>query len=298
MFKPKKGNARPPAMAPIFTIEPKGVETFLDSSGSVNDTTKSAYLAMIMVIAKSALIVNKTNISEACSLMFTESSASRVNSKKTIIAGEPDLDKIADRAEQQIIPAKQWIVDLVTASKKKELTAENVEGYYASLGRTDIKGGPISKLINSACNFLTDMITDKTFRDELTDTEFMRYHTSRVSTGKLLWEMIDVFKDLKIGNDKDYKKIEDSNDAPYDIKKSKEIPIKMLGYAKIYFEVANKDVGKWYQGEKAMSEVPSVRTRKIKEVFKKYLDVKNNIEELDKANTMDDLTKALGNAFF
>jgi hypothetical protein len=207
---------------------------------------------------------------------------------------------IIQRALLQTSSANQWLADLLTASKKKELTGENVSGYYASLGRTDVKGGPIAKLMNSIANFVSDQIGEEAFRNQLTDNEFMRYHTSRVSTGKLLFEMMDVFTDLGILDleSDDYNNIKDSNDRPYDISISKKIPSKLVGYAALYFEVCGKDVGTWFQGMSALNKLPSIKIKTIKQVFKKYLELKNSLVELDGVNELEDLKDIVSKGFF
>jgi hypothetical protein len=298
MFKPNKTAAKSPALAPFIDVADKGVEDWLEKQRCVNDTTKSAYLAVCIVLAQAADSGADQTLKDSCQLMFVGTCYDVLESPAGIIANEASLEQIVTRADKQRSSATQWIVDLVTASQKKPLRAENVEGYYANLGRSDVRGQSIADLMNNACCFLEDKIKESPFRENLTKNEFMSYHTSRVSTGKLLYEIKEVFEDLKICSDNDIRIIQSSADAPYDVSLSKKIPVKLVGYAMLYFEVTGKDVGKWYQGEKALSEVPTIRIRKIKEIFAEYIDLKNKTGSLKELEDVAGLRDAIGQDFF
>jgi hypothetical protein len=310
MFDPAGFSARAPAQAPFISIKSGEEIAYLESIGCSNQTTKSACLAIIYVLAKAAKIPGSTSLKSACSLMFTEGSAEAVISFVEVVRPvisedegaeeESENSLVGDRAGKQMNSATQWIIDLVTASKKKMLDGSNVEGYYSALGRSDVKGTPVARIINNSANYMTDKINNAGFREGLTDNIFMKYHTSRVSTGGLLFEMIEVFTDLQIIDEEGsaFVSIRNAKDAPHDIGLSKEIPVKLVGYAALFFEVSGKDVGKWYQGEKALQDVPAVRIKAIKSVFRKYLELKNKIGEIDSASNLDGLIVAIGSDLF
>lgn len=302
MFDPKSFTAIAPALAPFAHVEADKCLDFVQGMGATNDTTVSACLSILLVLAEAAENGTDPDLKNACGMMFTVGSAKEVISQvvKNVSANATDDQKVLDRGFTQTGSATQWIIDLVTASKKKPLDGSNVEGYYSSLGSTDVKGAPIAKMINIAGNFLTDKINDSAFREGLTKNIFMGYHTSRVSTGKLLEEISEMFTDLNIfeKNDSVHNAIRDSMKAPHDIELSMKIPTKLVGYAALFFEVSGKDVGKWYQGERALADVPTVRIKSIKKIFKKYLEIKNQIEGVDDAKELGDLSKAVGTSFF
>jgi hypothetical protein len=215
-------------------------------------------------------------------------------------ANPTEEEMLIVRANGQFDTARIWIIDLVNASKKKELTATNVESYYASLARSDVKGAPIASLINKVANFLPDMINDDGFRGELTDNVWTSYQVSRVSTGKLLHEVRGHFIAMGIyeaGSEEDIAIIA-SKDSPHDISLSYDIPKQLVGYASLFFQAAGKDVGKWYQGEKYESEIPAAKVKTIKAIFKKYLELDSNVAGIEESETVAALRGTIGADFW
>lgn len=308
MFTPKGLSAVAPRSAPFIPDVGKDVSVFLEGFKATNDTTKSALLAILAKFAETAEVTSAgstpSDLTNNCKAMFVMDSAKNlVTLMNTGVAAGTNPtanDLIVERANTQVGVAVAWICDLVNASKKKELTGENVEGYYASLGRSDVKGSPIAFVINSAANFLPDSIKDASFRVHLTKSTWNDYHSSRSSTGTLLNKLRGDFIDLEIykDGDKTDMAIKAASDAPYDLKLTRDIPDKIVGYASIFFEVGGIDVGHWYQGIKAQNEIPYARVMAIKSVFKKYLELKNKISSIDKADTVTDLVTTVGSDFW
>lgn len=304
MFRTNGHDASGPSMAPIISEfdQDQGVIPLLEGLRATNATTQSAILAIIMNM--STVAVQDTPLGRNCSGMFGPGVAADINTITT--AGPADADNltegdlIIDRATNQIDNARVWLVDLVNASKKKELTSKNVESYYSSLSRSDVKGASIASLINKVANFLPDMVGDEGFRNELTDNVWTSYQVSRVSTGKLLHEIRHHFVALGIyagGGEIDNFIIE-SKDNPHDIELSYRIPKHIVGYASLFFQVAGKDVGKWYQGEKYESDIPAAKVKSIKSIFKKYLELYSNVGNIEGAESVDNLRTTIGDDFW
>jgi len=304
MFRTNGHNASGPSMAPIISeFDPEqGIVPLLEGLRANNATTQSALLAIIINLSTQAVL--DTDLGTNCAGMFGHGVAQSINE---FIENGPDnedepteSDLIVTRAGTQLDSARVWIVDLVNASKKKELTSKNVESYYSSLSRSDVKGAPIASLINKVANFLPDMINNEVFRGELTDNVWTTYQVSRVSTGKLLHEIRHHFTALEIyteGDETD-ELIQQSKDNPHNIELSYQIPKHIIGYASLFFQVAGKDVGKWYQGEKCESEIPAAKVKSVKLIFKRYLEIYSNVEGIEEADTVDALRDTIGDDFW
>lgn len=295
-----------PRSAPIFPALPDGnnFSDYLEGLRASNDTTKSAMLAIIYQLATTAGGDPDAELTQNCSAMFDVGVAAALitafDAAPADVNNLTDSDKIISRSDTQVDTSVQWICDLVNASKKKEIDGENVEGYFSSLGRSDIKGGAIATMINKVANFLPDNISSATFREGLTNNVWNSYHTSRVSTGKLLYGMRQVFLDLEIfeaGGASDVAIIASSTN-PHDVQLSYAIPKNLVGYASLFFEVGGIDVGQWYQGAKAESELPAAKVKAIKSVFKKYLSIKNNISSIEDTDNITALNAAVGDSFW
>jgi hypothetical protein len=302
MFAPVAGTPSGPALAPIFSEfdETAGLTPFLEDRRAANQTTQAAMLAMIFNLSVEAVV--DSDLGRNCALMFGSGVAVLLNTAKDATGEDvPPNDRLVHTmAVGQMVNSVKWICDLVNASKKKELTGDNVEGYYASLARTDVKGAPIASLINQIANFLPDMVSDDIFRGNLTESVWNEYHISRVSTGKLLFGIRDAFLDLEIyaSGDTTDQAIIASKDAPYNIQLSYDIPNKIVGYASLFFQAAGKDVGKWWQGEKAEDEIPAAKLKSIKKVFKKYLEITGDAGQIDGAVTLEGLNSAVKDGFW
>jgi len=306
MFRSNGHTASGPVMAPIFTefegAGSAGILTFLESHRATDGTTQSALLSIIHNL--SMVAGNNSPLGRNCALMFSAGVAAAI--EEAIAAVPADADALTDadilvtRSVAKTDDARVWIMDLVNASKKKELSGENVKGYYDEMTRSDIKGGPIASVINRVANFLPDLVLENGFRGELSQGIWNTYHTSRVSTGGLLWECRHVFIALGIYavDDETFQAISDSKDQPWNVAISYDIPTRVVGYASLYFAAAGKDVGKWYQGEKYEADLPSQKVRAIKEIFKKYLELDSRIDAIDQSESIDALRGAVGDDFW
>jgi len=304
MFRSEGIRARGPSIAPIISDfdEDQGLIPLLEGLRATNATTQSAVLSIIMNIA--ATSTTDTALGRNCAAMFGPGVAAGINQA---VAAEPaDADNLTEeemliaRATGQMDPARMWIIDLVNASKKKELTPTNVESYYSSLSRSDVKGAPIASLINRVANFLPDLINDEGFRGDLTNNVWTSYQVSRVSTGKLLDEIRSHFIALGIYEEGDGADlaIQASKNSPHDISLSYNIPKELVGYASLFFQAAGKDVGKWYQGEKYESEIPAAKVKSIKMIFKKYLELDSNVAGIEESQNVQGLRDAIGSNFW
>jgi hypothetical protein len=304
MFRVQGHQAVGPAMAPIITEfnQAQGIIPFLEGLRAINPTTQSAVLSIIVNL--SAKAVEDTELGRNCAPMFGPGVAKSINDTINSDPEDPndptERDMLIARAKGQLDTARVWIVDLVNASKKKELTGTNVDSYYSSLSRSDVKGAPIATLINRIANFLPDMINQEQFRNELTDNVWTSYQVSRVSTGKLLFEVRRHFIALGIYNQNSAEDLAiiASKDNPHDITLSYNIPKHLVGYASLFFQAAGKDVGKWYQGDKYESEIPAAKVKTIKAIFKKYLEIDSNVAGIEEAATVDRLKNTIGAGFW
>jgi len=306
MFDPRGISAIAPRPAPIFPALEAGTNlgAYLEGLRCTNATTQGTALAIILKAAEAALSTTVSELRTNCRAMFhhnaAESIATSAAADPVDAANPTDVESMTIRALSQVESAQKWICELVNASKKKELTGTNVESYYSALGRSDVNGTPIAMLINKMANFLPDMINDDTFRNNLTDNMWNKYHMSRVASGKLLYKIREDLINLNIlerGSAADTAIVNCATNS-HNVELSYDIPEKLIGYGSLYYEVAGIDVGDWKQGGKAEANLPATKVKAIKQIFKKYMELRNSVDAVKDATTVGALNTAVGNSFW
>jgi len=195
-----------------------------------------------------------------------------------------------------------WIIDLINAAKKKDLETGNVEGYFASLGNKSVKSGAIVHMINSISPFFPDYLVTSTtdMMAELTPGIWTVYRTTRVSAGNIIFKLRDDFIRLGIfaSGDAVDTAITACKDNAWNIVLSLDIPNRVKAYAAIYLDVAGIGIDKWYQGNKAIDELPASKVKASRVIFKKYLELTTNTEAVTAATDTAAMVTAIPTGFW
>lgn len=186
-----------------------------------------------------------------------------------------NLDAMAANAAS----CPNWLADLINAAKKKTLTDDNVEGYFAMLGHSGTKPSVIARFINQLCPFFPDMVGNDGFRALLAPGVWTTYRNTRVSTGLILRNLLPDFRAVRItvAGDANEVAIIASANSPWEVNLANNIPDKIKAYGCIFLQVAGTPIDSWYQGNKAVDDLSSAKVRGAKAIFRKYLEVKNNV---------------------
>jgi len=297
MFRTTNRNAAAPVSTFIFSNLSPGSETstVLEEFRANDVNTKSSLGAIIKRLAITATTAkveasvagfeNTNDLISNCSAMFRKGAAEEylimLNAKPSDTPTESD--DINTAIELNVNNATLWIINFVNAAKKKTLEQDNVEGWFAELGHTGSKGAPIASLINRVSPFFPDMIDDENFRDSLAPGIWSSYRQTRVSAGKIMYPMFEDFRALGITEEDDdvEEAIKECNDNPWNTNLSLSIQSKYKAYAALFLQCCGKSLDEWHQGNKAVDELPAAKVRKVKEIFKKYLEVKNESTGID-----------------
>jgi hypothetical protein len=268
---------------------------YLEEFRATKKADKATLGGMIHFLAIQAEEAKDSN----CISMFHDGVAESI---KNAVKTKPSDPKKLTEDEQMISIIRTnsgesgcWIMELVNAAKKKNVTPENCEGFFTMLGAPSISGSVISGFINQINPYFPDEISKEDFRKALSTKTWTQYRLRRVSSAHILMKIRDDFVALGIFEDKGSvsDSIQKSYDAPWDITLSKKIPEKMLGYASLYLEACGTPIDNWWQGEKAVSQFPSVTAKKAKEIFKRYLIIKADVGDLEKITKTGELSKAV-----
>jgi hypothetical protein len=284
---------------PVFASPAAGVtiSAYLEDYKATDPNTKATIGGMILWLARKATDtgvnpdVNEVELRANCSNLFRTGAAAAIvalcphNAAAPVDENEENIVAIRINAENAV----NWLADLVSAGHKKSLTEQNVEGYFAMLNHVGTKASAVASLVNKISPFFPDNVGDAGFRDLLAPGIWTTYRVSRVATGTILKKLLDDFRAMGITTDGDATEvaIEASAAAPWDLNLSLGIQNKYKAYGCIFLEAAGTPIEKWYQGNKAKDELPAVRVRGAKEIFRRYLEVKNEVRNLDGITTVD-----------
>lgn len=288
MFAPANNNAVAPAKGPFIPATGGNDDASLSGLAEefkANDVhTQNVVLGMILKAAEVAAAANNP-VNNNCKAMFEAGAYAAITGH--VPAPDPaDADAIHNRRRvilRNAGLAENWFVNLINASKKRPLTAENVEGFFASIGDTSVKGGPVANFINQMAPYFPDQVADGAFRALLITGKWTDYRCARTSTGRILYSIRAEFIELRIytANDPVDQAIINAKDSPWDVSLTDHIPSKVIAYALIYHEAAGRPIDNWYQGKKAVDLMPTARARTAKQLFKRYLDLKAEVNNID-----------------
>jgi len=151
-------------------------------------------------------------------------------------------------------------------------------------------------LINKLSPFFPDSIFDSTFRDNLMKSSWTDYRVTRISSGKILINLLPYFRELGITvlDDAAESAIKRSDAEPWDFAIASKIPDKLLAYSYIFHEAAGTPIENWYQGRKAADKLPAARFKGAKDIFKRYLAVKNDASIYESYTTVGAFIGAKG----
>jgi hypothetical protein len=299
MFRPASNLRNAPITAPVFTAPVTGATatTYVSDFKANDPTTIATVGAIIKVLADTANLADAPatdNLRNNCRNMFRANCYGAVlalfNAAPANPPGENDENVAAIDANVGNCPG--WITDLVNASKKKKLTDGNVEGYFAMLGHDNTKASAVASLINSLSVFLPDSVQDQAFRESLAPGVWTTYRNNRVSVGNTLHALIPDFRALRItaNGDATETAIEACRARPWDVALSATIDEKYKAYGCLFLQVAGTPIDNWIQGNKAVANMPAAKVRAVREIFRKYLDLKNNVTNLDTMTTVAAMT--------
>jgi hypothetical protein len=302
MFSPSAVNPSAPKSAPFISSIEAISTPFFDEMRSTDPTTKGVIGAIIATLSVAAVDTGHALLAANCSAMFKPGAVAAATTYFSTAVTDPltEEDHLRALVAANMDSCAQWVCDLVNASKKKELTGENVEGYFATLGRSSVKGGPVAVVINRMADFLPDNIRETAFREGLTQSKWTEYHTSRVSTGKVISKFLHVFIDIGIVVDGGiiHAAILTCAENSHNVALSAAIPDRIIGYASLYLEVCGTPITNWRQGKRCQEALPNAKVQSIKSIFKKYNELIYNVPGIESSTDIDSLRAGITDGFW
>lgn len=307
MFRPTNDSRVAPTLVACFpndmarTLSDILVDVYADTDDSI-----TVIGAMMLLIVRSANLPDSGNVELRgnCRKMFVDTQyvdaqdPERFPADNVTLSQTDGVKRIQTLMINNVDGAVGWITDLVNAAKKKPLEEKNVIGYFAAIDYDCVRPQKVTRFINMIAPFLPDQVSDLNFRDTLVSNVWTEYRLTRCSTGKVLHENVTALKTLGVVKDPEVIAISAANDTPWDVSVANNIPRRVVAYCYIYLEAAGKGIDNWYQGEKAVNELPAAKVRAAKVVFKRYLDASNDTTAVESATSAQDVIDAIPKGFF
>lgn len=290
MFAPPSNLVVAPVTTPVFSTPAANgdITAYCSDFKATDPNTIATVGSIISVLADESLLATPLGVN--CAKLFRPGVAAEIIE----LCVAPDAADIDDNAAniRAILANKpsvpNWMINLISAAKKKPLEDGNVEGFFAMLGHTGTKASAVARLINQITPFFPDSIGDDAFRALLAPGIWTTYRNTRVSSGGIILKLLPDFRNLGITaiGDANETFITASANAPWDAVISLLILDKFKAYACIFLTAAGTPIDNWYQGNKARDDMPAARVRGATAIFKKYLEVKNNTQAIDGITTV------------
>jgi len=286
MFTPLNNNVTAPVTTPVFATPAANadISTYLGDFRATDMNTIATIGAIVRCMCVAAIgggavpVALRNNARKA----FVGDSYNAIEALMAAPAAAPaddnELSIIAIRLNEG--SATNWLADLINAAKKKPISDTNVEGYFAMLGHSGTKPGVVARLINQVSVFFPDSVATQAFRDILAPGIWTTYRVTRVSSGIILRELLPDFITLRIvvHGDADEIAILDCSNSPWDVALATAIPDRLKAYGCIFLQTAGTPIDSWYQGNRAMDDMAAAKVRGAKDIFRKYLEVKNAVD--------------------
>jgi len=294
-FKPTSNKRTPPVVTAYFTV-PESTDNATTYAAKYKGTN---VITSAIILAVTIKLANSSSTDSEIRKMFFKGAPTKIEdltkapavSTSTAAAGStstnsnPENDVLIEATRMNFDACIGWTIDLINAAKKKPLSAENVQGYFSSFTNAPISASNISKFYNDISCYFPDEVKDPNYRALLSESTWTNYRLTRVSAGKVLKELLPAFKELKIVTAADETAIELSAASPWDIGIANNIRGSLKAYASIYLEVCGRGIDDWHQGEKELQNLPSLKVKAAKVIFKKYLEIKLDVTTVDAVTT-------------
>jgi len=191
-------------------------------------------------------------------------------------------------------PMAALVLQLVGCMQVKPLKMANLKGYHASSGSLAPFSGELEALrYVSSC--MEGVSGNERIRELRLAKKFLMYHTTATSTPGLVIEAHESMPDFMkpLISDQDIRFAEDAKAAYDSLEAASRISSRAVAAAYLWFEATGQDRGgeKWYQGKKAVDELPPHMLIKLRAAMKLYIKEQ---KATDDDATAQDIIQSLG----
>lgn len=191
--------------------------------------------------------------------------------------------------------AIRWVIDLTACYQTKELSAENIVGYFASLSNTHVTGNLIHSTVLAHYKLLPDILGVNALRALVSDAIFIDYHTSASSTPFLVSNVrrsLGAYAATFFGAT-DIQAVDAAVLAKHDLNIHRAIPHRLIMVAYVYLDVNQVLPAKWFTGIRVINAAPVNQVRALRTWFQRMSALNANEAAVNGANDRNALTAAV-----
>jgi hypothetical protein len=188
--------------------------------------------------------------------------------------------------------APRQLIELVGAWQVKALKERNVVSYF-KMAKADIPVERIMTAIAYLSTIAERVINIKEFKESIKGENWLVYHTAYASTQYLVRRFIEETQDIIDIPDDDKAIVYNACDQPWEKQLSDLIPARYVQLTYCYLEASKTLPDNWYQGMRAMSSMATHERTRYREAFKKYIELKSEVDSLDDMETVKQIKEFL-----
>jgi hypothetical protein len=188
--------------------------------------------------------------------------------------------------------APKQLIELIGAWQVKALKERNVVSYF-KMAKADIPVERIMAAIAYLSTIAERVINIDEFRNSIKSENWLIYHTAYASTQYLVRRFIEETQDIIDIPDDDKAIVYNACDQPWEKQLSDLIPARYVQLTYCYLEASKTLPDNWYQGMRAMSSMATHERTRYREAFKKYIELKSEVDSLDDMETVEQIKEFL-----
>jgi hypothetical protein len=194
--------------------------------------------------------------------------------------------------------SNQIALDLLVASSAKELTAQNYKSYCEMKGGVHPSYSAIKGILKWAGARFCGLMGDDDVRGKLTKCDWVKYHTAFGSAGSLCSRIFDMIPEgcTHIVSIADRAAATSSAEAPWDRDLMGAISDKGLAFTEIAVRGLELNVGVFYSGKRAVSNISPITVKQYEELVKQMVKKDPSISKMKSAKTIDEVFVSLPSA--
>lgn len=188
--------------------------------------------------------------------------------------------------------APKQLIELIGAWQVKALRERNVVSYF-KMAKADI---PVERIMTAVAYLSTiaeRVINIKEFKESIKSENWLVYHTAYASTQYLVRRFIEETQDIIDIPDDDKAIVYNACDQPWEKQLSDLIPTRYVQLTYCYLEASKTLPDNWYQGMRAISSIATHERTRYRAAFKKYIELKSEVDSLDDMETVKQIKEFL-----
>jgi len=187
-----------------------------------------------------------------------------------------------------------YMLTMAAAYQTKPITIENIKGFFTSQGILTSDNSFILKLVRFFASMVPRIMDNVFLRGQVIGGLWSEYHTAHSSGQILIPRFLEAlppqFTSLVSANDRALVTAAAAN--RWDQASQDAIPVRIVAMTQIFITASKGEVGDWWQGKRALTQISIMDHVTFKNLFKKMLELNSDLTKIEAARSMAELALA------